>query len=510
MAQTNVMITWNHGKSSRTERVNMTESGFYKEAGKTVLLLSDGLPDDILMECPYGSVKFHVIKRGTWIENGHVYDSPFVQSVTGHVQGLQESEYPEAYLTCIHPESNNYKFYWFKPENVAGRTVRVGATYGRIGADRGEMYGARDLKTPIEPIMYWPRYYEKLAKGYVDVSTTMLSKDVVPLDTGTDEKKAPMKNSASKASVELYGLLMSLARRTVNEVLATPANITYKQVQECWKLWEELGTKTTVDEFNAVLRALLCLSPRKAMYIEMMFAVVTDDFQAILDREENLINAMQMVLTGKTSSDADSDSFDDLGVEVWYANDWQKEHVMKRIPDAYKGYVQTIYRVIPKERKAAFDTYVKAEGIKNEDIHEKWHGSRNANWGTETGILARGLRFRNNAKFTGNMLGTDPAIYFADNFLKSKGYTSWDEAYWTNDRSSTAVMALFAVATGNVYEQRTNVRAVSKAFLKKNGYHCTKAWKGARTSSGYALRDSEIAIFDENACVCRYIIVFKK
>ena len=182
---------------------------------------------------------------------------------------------------------------------------------------------------------------------------------------------------------------------------------------------------------------------------------------------------MEMVVSSEQGTVED---FDRFGVEVYDPYPWQEAHVRKRIPQEFHAYLKYIFRVVPKERQEAFNAYTEREHLTDRDIHEKWHGSRNANWGSETGILPKGLRLRNDAVKTGNMLGLDPALYFADSerqdkgFYKSKGYTSWDDAYWTSDSSNIAVMGIFAVATGNIYKQVSSVHPVSKEFLKKNGY----------------------------------------
>ena len=84
---------------------------------------------------------------------------------------MTPSTYSDAYLTCINPESNNYKYYWLRPSADA-----IHATYGRIGSERGEMFGTKELKNPYEPHLFWIRYYEKLSKGYIDQSDVYLSK----------------------------------------------------------------------------------------------------------------------------------------------------------------------------------------------------------------------------------------------------------------------------------------------------------------------------------------------
>lgn len=143
--------------------VENNENDFYKEIGSVLPDLKTDLPQTLYVTSDLGSAEFYLGKRGTYTENGIDYPSMYVKEKNNFIQGLTPAAYPDAYLTCIHPESNNYKYYWLRP-NANG----ISATYGRIGVKRGEMFGAKDLKNPYPTHLYWIRYYEKLSKGYVD------------------------------------------------------------------------------------------------------------------------------------------------------------------------------------------------------------------------------------------------------------------------------------------------------------------------------------------------------
>lgn len=81
-----------------------------------------------------GEAEFDVKQRGTFAKDGTIYPSMYVTEEYNTIQ-LPQDTYPEAYLTCINPVSNNYKFYHFRPSGSV-----LNATYGRIGAGRGEAF----------------------------------------------------------------------------------------------------------------------------------------------------------------------------------------------------------------------------------------------------------------------------------------------------------------------------------------------------------------------------------
>lgn len=148
---------------TRNMEVPQTESALYKAIGEQLLNLS--VPNRLLVSTPVGEAEFDVKQRGTFAKDGTIYPSMYVTEEYNTIQ-LPQDTYPEAYLTCINPVSNNYKFYHFRPSGSV-----LNATYGRIGAGRGEAFGKKDLKTPYPIHLYWIRYYENFQK---DTRTSLL------------------------------------------------------------------------------------------------------------------------------------------------------------------------------------------------------------------------------------------------------------------------------------------------------------------------------------------------
>lgn len=72
------------------------------------------------------------------------------------------------FLTCVNPETNAYKFYELIPNKDT-----VTAKYGRMGVQKGEMFGERSYNYPLS--MFWIKYQEKIGKGYVDRSDVYLN-----------------------------------------------------------------------------------------------------------------------------------------------------------------------------------------------------------------------------------------------------------------------------------------------------------------------------------------------
>ena len=183
-------ITIKTYNDTRNMEVPQTESALYKAIGEQLLNLS--VPNRLLVSTPVGEAEFDVKQRGTFAKDGTIYPSMYVTEEYNTIQ-LPQDTYPEAYLTCINPVSNNYKFYHFRPSGSV-----LNATYGRIGAGRGEAFGKKDLKTPYPIHLYWIRYYEKLSKGYKDESSIYLAPAV------SETPVAPTIPDQRPEAIELY------------------------------------------------------------------------------------------------------------------------------------------------------------------------------------------------------------------------------------------------------------------------------------------------------------------
>lgn len=325
-------ITIKTYNDTRNMEVPQTESALYKAIGEQLLNLS--VPNRLLVSTPVGEAEFDVKQRGTFAKDGTIYPSMYVTEEYNTIQ-LPQDTYPEAYLTCINPVSNNYKFYHFRPSGSV-----LNATYGRIGAGRGEAFGKKDLKTPYPIHLYWIRYYEKLSKGYKDESSIYLAPAV------SETPAAPTIPDQRPEAIELYQKLYTYAKGMVERHLVHHDKVTVEQVSQSKKILAELSTKTTLKDFNETLQKLLTISPRKSRYVKSLLAVKTSDFPAIIDRENDLITAMEVMRPSGSIG-----SFQEHNIHVFEATDSQRQEVIEHLTPSLQRKVRKIWRVIPDRQQ---------------------------------------------------------------------------------------------------------------------------------------------------------------
>ena len=476
MAKGRLHITWQGGEKRCLAEA--TESGVWKTVAE--ILPTIDVPNTITVEFRKQSAELEVTKRGTFVKNGITYPSMYV-SVSYNNITLPPSNYKQAYLTCVNPESNNYKFYWLRPLGNG----KLQATYGRIGSERGEMFGVKDLNDPYDSFLYWIRYYEKLSKGYVDMSDIYLD------NTTKDGEKEEKKEEVSAISAKLFSMLQSYAKNYVSAVLTNAENITVEMVKKTREELNKLGQATTVTEFNQILAVILQISPRRARYINEMYARRPSDFAQIVTREEGLLSAMEVLTGGKRY--VSTDCFEAHGIKIYECTEKQREEVLRHLEDHLHSRVKTIYRVIDSGKKRKFDNYLKHNRIKK--VKEFWHGSRNENW---LSIMLNGLQLNPNAKITGKMFGY--GIYFAPKAQKSLGYTSCSGSYWAHGSSTNGFMGLYATAYGDPMFVKSAGHYTKQSLGSHNCVHATPANTG--------LRNEEVIFYDEDSVVLNYIVEF--
>lgn len=454
-----------------------SDDALYKKIGE--LLSQIAIPSEIDAVCDGNRLFYKVIQRGKYIENGIAYPSMYVTEVCNEVDKfLSHPVAPKVYMTCIHPESNNYKYYQME---VIGDTVV--AEYGRIGSVPGERFGAKQTK--FKRSLFWIRYYEKLSKGYLDQSEFYLN---------TNSSSTLPKKVADEAS--LYGRLLGFARKMVNNFLLSESVVTKSRVEKLSALVEKLANATSsVKDFNDVLLKIMALSPRKVDRVNDSLAYTINDFTKIYERENTLLNAMSsLVISEDAATSEPVSSFNEFGVEIYEANEEQKEEVISRLSNQLKPKVKMVYRVVDKPQQEKFDKYLKENEIKT--VKRFWHGSRNENWFS---IISTRLKLHPNAVITGKMFGD--GIYFAPSSMKSFNYTSYRGTSWARGSSDVGFMGLFATAYGAPEDVYDAHRYTSK-ILKEKGKSCVHAHAGS------SLLNDEIVFYSEDAMVLQYLVEF--
>lgn len=428
---------------------------------------------NVTVTCDEGVVRYMLRRRsGTMFITEEMNTLP--DSLIGAV--------PSRYLTCVDEGKNAYKFYKLEP---CGNEVK--ASYGRMGVQKGQLFGERSYMYPMS--MFWIKYHEKLAKGYVDNSDVYLGATM-------KTPKKVQRNEPTTVSEKLYALLQGFAKQAVHEAQVS-VPITPAIIRKSKELLGQMRSAETTETFNHTLLQLVAILQRPVRTgdgsgVRMLMASGKPDFARIIQRESDLLMAMEGI-AGHVEA---AESFAAYGIEVYEATDKQKKEVISKLSDALKPKVKNVYRVIPKSQQERFNKYLKKRDIKT--VKQLWHGSRNQNW---TSIICNGLLLNPDAIITGKMFSD--GIYFAPSSMKSWGYTSYRGTSWAKGTSDCAFMGLYATAYGtpwNVDTWSENVNYRTETLAK--GADCLHAHAGS------SLRNDEIVFYDEDATVLNYIVEF--
>lgn len=498
-----ITVTQN-GTPLSSQNQSPTESDVWKSVGACLARAS--VPGTLQIHSDLGDAELKLISRGTVKhEDGSTSPSLFVSLLNDTMtEKLERSEYPEAYLTCINPYGNNYKFYWLRPKTINGVTQNVGATYGRIGSLPGERFGVKDVKDPFPSQMYWIRYYEKLSKGYIDATEEYLGENEEVGENDTSSRTLPSRvlSKDEEAEKELYDMLLRFARNVVEKSLAEPQRITCSMIRSSREVYERLAEFSSVhlDEkdaqevvqgFNTILMELLMICPRRVELVSTQLATSVSDFADILEREASLVNAMEAVKEGQRK---DSDTFPGWeGIKVERGTCEERQEVMDLIDPSMRANVKDIFFICPRGGREVFKEFCDQNKIT--DVRQLMHGSRKENWFSivQNGLL---LPHHNNARKTGQALGA--GIYFGNCSIKCSHYANY----------GTYLLGIFDVAYGKpkkVVDDDHNAYQVHTAEeLAQEGKNCIHYHR-----KGVAWAD-EIVVFDERAICMRAIVVMNK
>lgn len=466
------------------EREEMVED-LYRDVAKFLAAEPIGAPLTVMVcekDHPENRLTYKISQR-----SGTRFIVELENTMPDHARPKQISP---VFLTCVKPESNAYKFYRLEP---CGNQVK--ATYGRMGVAKGQLFGERSFMYPIS--MFWPKYYEKLSKGYVDRSELYLDREKLKRPLNVINKKD---DSEAGPSQELFQSLMKLAKRAVEkekvQVPITPAIL--KRTEELINLMRKADS---VERFNEYLLELIAVLQRPVRTgdgsgVREIMAQSERDFARIIQREDDLFKAMEGSAAGNGSNNMPADSFGQHDIEVYEATEKQRDEVLRQLSDSLKPKVRKIYRVIPRKQKESFDQYLKDHNIRT--VKQFWHGSRNQNW---LSIILNSLKLNPDAIITGKMYGH--GIYFAPSSLKSWNYTSYNGTSWAKGTEDIAYMGLYATAYGISKDVNTWDSSVDyKMLVKDAGANCLHAHEGY-------LKNDEIVFYDENAVVLNYIVQFR-
>lgn len=507
-----------HGSVTKEVEIKNKED-FYPTVAKLIVDEESGKRLVVTAETADGSVSYRVgVRSGTqtiFEESNSMPDSYLSDlhpayltcvepDVAKYLQGLKKSGkdvtpaefYSEISSRC----KNSYKQYKLIPEGN-----KVTAYYGRMAVGAGRIFGERSVEYPLSS--FWTKYFEKIGKGYVDRTRLYMpevfgktSPDVGSKGEEIPERKQAPREKASFAD-RLFDKLKQFAKKAVRDA-QVKVPVTPEIIQAAKADLDEMrnaaGNKDAAG-FNLALLDIISILQRPVATgdgtgVKRLLAADSGDFARIISRESDLLQAMEGSVMGNRPSDKNG-AFEEIGIEVYKANQKQQKQVLKHLSPDLHGKVKNIYRVIPKAQKKRFDAYLKEREISN--VRLLWHGSRNENW---LSIIRNSLVLNPDAIITGKMFGQ--GIYFAPSSSKSWNYTSFIGTSWANGTSNTAFMGLYAVAYGKPYDVDTWDPYIDYRTETRNGFDCLHAHAGA------SLRNDEIVFYDEAAVLLDYVVEF--
>ena len=486
-------VTFTSNDFTEKYTTSNNESNFYHEIG--IRLVEIDVPNNIEVlvdEYPGDKISYEVTERGTFTKNGVPQSSMYVIEIEDTINDKLEfnNDYKRVFLTCINPESNNYKYYEILPTEEPFFIVKYGRIEESIMTYNSK---ARSPKDPYDSRLYWIRYYEKISKGYVDNTDIYVGSMKNPT---LRRQKASNKKYSDDISTMLYEKLLSYSKQIVQDNLVF-THITSKQLQLCNEIYLELCATKTVKQFNEILLRLFAICPRKMTNVSSHLAHSSEDKKRILDFENSLNSSMNVVFNSASVPTVSlTNPFEEMDIELYPATPDQIQHVYDHLYDELKPQVKNIYRVVPNKQRQIFNTYLKTNNIT--EVKEFWHGSKNENW---LSIIQNSLLLYPDAEITGKMFGD--GIYFASNIYKSLNYTSLEGSYWTNGKSKTGFMGLFATAYGDpLFVKYSNHFSESDLLARKK--NCVHA------QAGPSLMHDEIIFYNEAAVLLNYIVEFER
>lgn len=480
------------------------ESGFYQKIAEKVTALP--FPNDVTVTIAGRTIQYTMEERGGTCN---------IQETFNDIQFKEPGEYPKCYLTYADFVSAEKKAKEERGE------LKLGGDYGsykfysleseddRIKASWGSMRGIGKSKSCYyKRSMYWIKYYEKINKGYVDNSEAYVEKEQPEAKVALPKLRLPEKekHAVNPLAQRLYNLLsnssIQLIKRSVKSM-----HVTQGMVNESKKYLNQLYNTVDIEAFNHILLKLCMVCPRKVWDMKDLMAKSAKDINKVLEREEDLVSAMEGLLLKQQSASVDdikpdekADPFKEIGIEISAPSKADTEKVYKMLPDELRSKVANVYKVNCPEHAERFEKYCNQNGIDKNHTKFLWHGSRNENW---LSIIKLGLLLKPNAQITGKMFGN--GIYFAPKAKKSWNYTSYRGAFYTNGSSSFAVMGVYETAYGEPYHPtRGENWNFTQLFLKKSGKNCVHAEGGT-----CGLINDEIIFYDEGAMCLRYVVEFR-
>ena len=438
------------------------------------------------------------------------------------------------YLVCLDEKTNEYKYYTLTVSKDAyGDNVCL-ADYGRLGAKKGttriaDYDASKDGSTTYPLTMFWVKYNEKIAKGYVDRTEEKDFENASVKVTGGSKQKnyAPI---SEEAIAELVKFLIEAQKKAVeaNYELSIPSSqAAIDRAKELLagmqRLYDDYmvasidapGLPFPADQMQKLYKDLVLTIPRRiddvSAYLTRWSLDQNDEMYLgnVLDNEaELLLNFIDVYnrdhgieKKGKLEEIVKDTILSANGLTCDYVP-YKERFVLEDRLRATNGRgqleddrhkIKQIVAIRNEKTDAALEASCKRLKIPQAQRHLLFHGSGTQNWWS---IITGGLQIRYAAN---GMFGR--GIYFAPLGQKSLGYTSILGSRWAGGRENYGVLGLFDVAMGN---PRNETNAVSNPLPRLQNGKYDSIWAKA---TPHGLYNDECIVYEDGRASIRYLVI---
>ena len=325
----------------------------------------------------------------------------------------------------------------------------VGNGYFSVTTGRtGVRVGRNKAVTKYLPIGEWDSFFEqKLQFGYQVTKTEEMEKKEL-------RKEGEYKAITDEDVRDIVNILLNAANQVMEEEYSVSMDDISDDMlilgQQILIELSEKGTNISVAEFNNKLLKLWTAIPRPAKKLSQMKVSSKEEYKDKLVKEQELLDFLLSALRGKgTLKNTDGTILEANGL-LWEKVTAEEENMLRDKMGSERARYIRAWKVTNKETEKKFEGYIKShESCQKEDgISHLFHGSGTENFWS---IITNGLYLNpQGVVISGKAFGH--GLYFAPRAKKSIGYTSSYSAYWKTGNSDKAYLAVFKVATGNIFD----------------------------------------------------------
>jgi poly [ADP-ribose] polymerase len=411
-------------------------------------------------------------------------------------------------LVCVTKDNRN-KFYEMSEIDADWFLAR----WGRIEGGK-----VSEKKYPISD---WESIYREKTQRKKEPYSDMTDLMVVESAAQGKKKSALFREDRPKEVVDFAKELQRYANQSVEENYTVSSTaVSQRQIDRAQELIDRitgmLVLHADADPINDLLTDLYRVIPRKMKHVrDHLLETDIKDRSALqaakdlLGKEQDTLDVMagQVIVATQGLDPEDpgtraDDLLERLGLDLSPVSVAEKKNILSMLAKTGndRQYIAA-FKTNNMDTSRKFEGWVKKASARSTDL--LWHGSRNENWWF---ILQQGLRLKPaTAVITGKMFGY--GTYFADKSQKSIGYTSLDGSYFARGSSRKAILSLYDVHVGKMWDvfagnKRHSHEHTQLTYDKVS----SKGYDSVFAKGGYDLKNNEFIVYHENQSNIRYMV----